>query len=288
MMLRKKRFGLLLFFIGLLWGFYAIAELRMSDETFKAFLSDDYPVHFERYTVEGRTIRYIEVGHDSLPLLVGVHGAPSSSASWRFFLKDSLLLSKAKLLVVDRPGYGYSGYGEPEVSIQKQAALLAPILRQKRALHQKIIIVSSSYGGSVAAALGMFYPELVDGICSVSGSFAPHEEKTYWISYPTTHPTLEWLVPGSLQSANAEKLSHHTALEALEPFWHQIKAPTVIVQGEIDNLIYPENAYYAERKLVNAAWVEKIMLPHKDHGLPFSDPEMVRNIFLYTLERVRG
>ncbi len=285
-MLKKKRFWLLLLLIGGLYFFYSAAELRMNDDTFKAFLSDDYPIHFERYTVGNRTIRYVEVGHDSLPLLIGIHGAPSSSAGWRFFLKDSLLLSKAKLLVVDRPGYGYSGYGEPEKSIKKQAELLAPILKAKRALHEKIVLVSSSYGGPVAAALGMFYPDLVDGICSVSGSFAPHEEKTYWISYPTTHPTLEWLVPGSLQSANAEKLSHHTALKEIEPYWHQIKAPTVIVHGDIDGLIYPENAHYAERKLVNAKWVEKIMLPNKDHGLPFSDPEMVRNIFLYTLDRV--
>ena len=86
-MLKKKRFWLLLLLIGGLYFFYSAAELRMNDDTFKAFLSDDYPIHFERYTVGNRTIRYVEVGHDSLPLLIGIHGAPSSSAGWRFFFK---------------------------------------------------------------------------------------------------------------------------------------------------------------------------------------------------------
>ncbi len=269
-LLRRKRFYLLIAFIGFLLYAYHFLSMRLSDQSLRAALSMN-PFHFEAkidyfYTKE-RRVRYVEIGKDSLPLIVFVHGAPSSSRFWEGMLTDSLLLSNAKMLAVDRPGYGYSGYGKPELSVQKQAAIIANIIRQERPHHSKIILHGSSYGGTVAARIAMDYPDLVDGLLLQSASVAPGEEKTYDITYYTTHWSTEWFVPGALKVANHEKLSHKTELEKMRPFWRRIKVPTIILHGAMDKLIYPMNAAYARQMLTHARSVDLIMVKQSAHDL---------------------
>ena len=97
--------------LGFVTWFYTTAEVRYSDKRFVRKLKDNpfnYKAEILYQATTERPIRYVEIGQDQAPLIVFIHGAPSSSAFWRGLLKDSLLLSKAKLLAVERPGYGYS------------------------------------------------------------------------------------------------------------------------------------------------------------------------------------
>ncbi len=276
---RKKRFYfLLLLAVGL--GFiYEYTEMRRSDNAFMELLADnpfDYQASIDYYWVKGRRMRYVEIGNDSLPLIVFIHGAPSSSAFWEDMLRDSLLLSQAKLVAVDRPGYGYSGFGRPEVSVEKQAAYIARLLDKKRQEHGTIILHGSSYGGTVTARIAMDYPELVDGILLQSASLAPGEEKTYWISYPTSHWALSWLMPGTIRVANAEKLSHKEQLEAMAPLWQRIRSAAIVLHGTADNLIYPGNAGYAAERLINAAYLEVQMVKDRGHDLLWTGTDLLK------------
>ncbi|MFN7120063.1 MAG: alpha/beta fold hydrolase [Saprospiraceae bacterium] len=295
-MLRRKRFYLLLALVGFLFYAYHFLSMRLSDQSLRAALSEN-AFHFKpeinyHYTKE-RRVRYVEMGQDSLPLIVFVHGAPSSSRFWEQMLTDSLLLSNAKMLAVDRPGYGYSGYGKPEISVQKQAAIIANIIREERPHHSKIILHGSSYGGTVAARIAMDYPDLIDGLLLQSASVAPGEEKTYDISYYTTHWATEWFVPGALKVANHEKLSHKTQLEQMRPFWRRIKAPTIILHGAMDKLIYPINAEYARQMLTQARSVDLIMVKQSAHDLLWTRRDLLiasllkllskQHVDLYTL-----
>jgi pimeloyl-ACP methyl ester carboxylesterase len=269
---------------------YNFMDMRLSDSVYAERLASNvfhYEPEFNYYEVEDRQMRYVEMGNDDLPLVMFVHGAPSSSAFWDGILQDSVLLSHAKVLAVDRPGYGYSGYAKPVTSVKKQAAMLAPILKKKRKKHKKIILHGSSYGGTLVARLAMDFPELIDGIVLQSASVAPGLEKTYWISYPTSHPLLKWLVPGPLQVANAEKLSHREQLEAMAPLWKNIDDPAIILHGGIDELIYPENAYYAYDKLkkAGAPLVELIMDPERQHDLLWNRRDLIIGSILKLVDR---
>lgn len=79
-----------------------------------------------------RTIRFIETpaspADSALPVVIFVHGAPSSLSFFNAFFKDTTLLNRARLVAVDRPGYGYSDYGRVETSIIRQAELLQPLI----------------------------------------------------------------------------------------------------------------------------------------------------------------
>ncbi len=261
---------------------YKILEARLDDAAFIHQLNDNpygLRASIHRYEQSGRPMRYVEIGHDSLPLIVFIHGAPSSSAFWKTLLQDTQLLSRAKLLAVDRPGYGYSGYGIPEISIKKQAALIAPIIEMKRKLHHTIILHGSSYGGTVTARLAMDYPDLIDGILLQSSSNMPKAETTYWITHPTSHPWLRWLIPGSLRVANAEKLSHARELQAMADGWQRIKSAAIILHGLEDQLIFPENARYAYQQMKNAVYKKRIMASGSRHDLLFTQrPLLIKSL----------
>lgn len=287
-LIRRKRFYAFLTLAALLAFFYNFTEMRLSDATLKQVLSDNpfhYQARIDYHEQDGRRLRYLEIGRDSLPLIVFIHGAPSSLSFWKGMLKDSALLSKAKLLAVDRPGYGHSGYGRPEISVKKQAQLIGNLIRKIAPQHPSVILHGSSYGGTVAARLAMDFPDLVDGLLLQSASVMPGKEKTYWISYPTHHWSMRWLVPGSLRTANAEKLSHREQLEAMSPFWDRIRSATVILHGTADGLIYPDNACYAEERLINASFLESYMVKDKGHDLLWTGRDLLNQSLLKLIRK---
>ena len=275
---RRKRFYLSISFVGMFVYAYDFLELRSSDGALRTYISENafhYEANVAYQGAESERVRYVEVGNDSLPLLVFVHGAPSSLSFWRTFLKDSTLLSRFKMLAFDRPGYGYSGFGKTVTSLAKQAAQVAPILMSKRALHSKIVLLGSSYGGTLVARLAMDYPELVDGAVFQSSSLAPGEETTYWITYPTSHWSLRWLLPTTFRVANAEKLSHGRELEEMIPLWPKIRAACIILHGNNDGLIYPSNAHFAAKNLVNAPFVKLNIIEGRGHNLAWTERDLI-------------
>lgn len=286
-LIRRKSFYFSAVLLGFLTWFYTAGEMRTGDQRFLRQLSQNElalqaKVHYQK--TKERTLRYLEIGKDHLPLIVFIHGAPSSASFWKGLLKDSLLLSNAKLLAVDRPGYGFSGLGKPVISVQKQAELIAQILKKKRPLHQQIILHGSSYGGTVAARLAMDYPELVDGVVLQSASTQAHAEKTYPISYPTHHWSLRWAVPAALRTANAEKLSHHLALKNMANGWERIQAAVIVLHGNQDGLIYPSNAFYSFERLTNARYRDIRFLEGRKHDLLWTKTELLKKSLLKLIE----
>jgi pimeloyl-ACP methyl ester carboxylesterase len=283
--LRRKRFYVLLLILAGLAYLYDVVEARLTDRTFVEKLSDNaygYQAKASKLENGWRDLRYVEVGDAKKPLILFIHGAPASSSFWIDLLRDSVLLGEAKMMAVDRPGYGYSGYGKPETSVKKQAALIAQLLRQKRGQHQKIIVHGSSYGGTVAARLAMDYPELVDGLLLQSASLEPGAETTYWISYPTFHWALSWLVPGSIHTANAEKLSHRAELAAMN-HWNKIRSKVIVLHGSDDRLIFPSNAWYAYNRLINASMADLYIVKGSKHDLLWTQRPLLKQSLLCLL-----
>lgn len=239
------------------------------------------------YGDRSRTIRYIETpalsGDSALPVVIFVHGAPSSLSFFNAFFKDTTLLNRAQLVAVDRPGYGYSDYGREETSIIRQAELLQPLIDRYRNAPY-LMLVGSSYGGSVAARLAMNNPDWVDHVVFVSSALGPGLERTYPISYLVDSPLLRWGVPPLLRLANDEKLAHRKALEAILPDWPKIRANITMLHGQRDELVYPTNVSFAQHHLVNAA-VKQFLLPENRHDIVFNKREYMTQIILDILNR---
>lgn len=291
---RKRTFFiafLVVVVVGVSYVYNRLQDLTRSqwnDNQMTAFFNkNDYGETTLGY-LEGpsRKIRYLQIGEDpDKPMVVFIHGSPSSSSFWANMMKDSALRAEANLLAIDRPGYGGSGLGQPMISVKEQAENVADIIRRRRpGKDKRVVLHGSSYGGTISARIAMDYPEEVDGVLLQSSSTAPREEFTYWVSYPSNHWSLRWLMPKSIRTVNTEKLTHQPQLEAMTEGWKDITAQVVIVHGTADWLIYPPNAYYSCDKLVNAEEVIHHMLAGKKHNLIKSSPDLLKDYIHYLLK----
>jgi pimeloyl-ACP methyl ester carboxylesterase len=282
-------------YLFLFWMLFVLmldgcVQFRTATPQLEAYFHEKgIPAIVRNYTTHGRQLRYMEAGNDTTGgTILFIHGAPSSLSYFNAYLTDPRLLGRARLFAVDRAGYGYSGFGKPEPSIEKQARYIRPILDSLHKVKRPLVVVGTSYGTSVACRLAMDYPELVDGIVLVAPSLAPGEERIYGISYPIELPPIRWMVPRMLQSANTEKLNHRKHLEKMLPLWPKVRVPVIYLQGDKDDLIYTSNAAFAREKLVNVPSLEIIFIKDQGHLIAFSEKETIMASILQMLDMVSG
>lgn len=138
-------------------------SFRMSSkEVDNYFKSRNLSANQHQYKYEWRDIHYVTAGDSTKPLVLFVHGSPGSLDAFIGFLAVEKLRENAFLVTTDRPGFGYSNFGNAEPSLKKQALALKPILEKYR--HNKPrVLVGHSLGGPLIAKMAIEYPELVDG-----------------------------------------------------------------------------------------------------------------------------
>ncbi len=261
-------------------------QFRMSKSEIDTFFKDKEKKGIIKvYTVGKRTVNYLVAGDINKPLIVFVHGSPGSLSAFIDFMADSVLLNRAQLITVDRPGFGASNFGYAEPSLKKQALLLKPLLETYKN-DRPIILIGHSLGGPLIARMAMDYPELIDGLIMVAPSIAPDLEPYEWFRAPLATPFLKWLLPRSIRASNDEIYKLKPELEEMIPLWQRINTPTIVIQGSKDSLVDPKNAVFAQKMLVNAS-VQVELIEGMDHFVPWTNPELIRNAALDLLDRYR-
>jgi pimeloyl-ACP methyl ester carboxylesterase len=277
----------ILFFLLLLFTvtLHSCMTFRMSaNEVDNFFVEKGIRGSQHKYSQEFRTIHYVHSGDNAKPLVVFVHGSPGSLSAFIDFMADTVLLEKAQLITTDRPGFGYSNFGVAEPSLQKQAALLKPIL-EKYKENRPIILVGHSLGGPVIARMAMDFPELIDGLVLVAASIDPElEPNETWFRAPLATPFLSWILPRSFRASNEEIYQLKPQLHQMMPLWKTISCPVIVVQGDKDSLVAPGNADFAEKMLVNTT-VKVIRKSDMNHFVPWSNPELIRDAILTLLQQ---
>ncbi len=276
----KKRSKKLLVLAGLV-ALMAVGLLRCVSfgppDTSKAF-AGHIPPTFHDYTVLGRTIHTAAIGPVDAPPVLYVHGSPGSWDDAVYLMTDPRLVDRVRLIAVDRPGFGGSGYGQLETSLERQAAALRGVLDQA-VPGRKAIVVGHSLGGPVAARLAMDDPESVAGLVLVAGSIDPALEKTTWYQKAARWPVVRAIVPDILELANDEIRPLKGELEKMLPLWAGIRMPVEVVQGDDDSLVPPANADFAQRMLTGAK-VHMMRIPKQGHLIPWERPDLIRDAIL--------
>ncbi|HEV7782164.1 MAG TPA: alpha/beta hydrolase [Chitinophagaceae bacterium] len=243
-------------------------QFRRSDEEMnKIFTEQKIDAHIYYYTTHGRKLRYVAAGNDTLPTILFLHGSPGSISYYSRRFRDDSLRDRFHFYAVDRPGYGYSGFGDPEPSIQKQSEMIRPILDSLHHARHPVIIVGSSYGASIACRIAMDHPELVDGLVLTGPAIAPGRETYFGITPVIEHWSLRWFIPRIIRSPNTEKVHHKKELEKMLPYWKNIRVPVYYLQGANDDIVDTSNAGFAREQLVNVPSLEIKFLPNRAHRL---------------------
>ncbi len=258
-------------------------SFRKSDqEVAEYFKNEPVKPALHSIIVDQRAVHYAEIGADSLPVVVFVHGSPGSWTAFIDFFKDSTLYRRAHLVAVDRLGFGQSGHGKVEISIQKQARAVAEVITKVKP-DARAILVGHSLGGPVIARLAMDYPERVGGLILVAGSVDPALEKKKWYRPILAAFPLRYLIPTDFDVSNREIWPLKEELTAMLPLWEKIKVPVIVIQGEDDGLVPPGNAAFAQRMLTNAP-VTMRMIPDMNHFIPWRRPDFIREAILEMVE----
>lgn len=120
--------------------------------------------------VDGLPVHVLERGEGDGPPVILIHGASVNLRDWSFSLMDQLAQGR-RVIAMDRPGFGYSKRGSGAWSPARQAAHLRAATVKLGV--RKPIVVGHSWGGAVAVAWGLDFPEDVTGVVPVSGATMP-------------------------------------------------------------------------------------------------------------------
>lgn len=232
-------------------------------------------------TSHGR-VHAVATGAADRPMIVFVHGSPGGWHNFLHYLVDDALVTRARLVALDRPGFGGSDRGKAQPSQAIQAAAVAALLRENQSA-QKPILVGHSLGGPVIARVAMDYPELVGRVVMIAPSIDPALEKTKWIQIPAQWRLINWMIPIDLLTTNREILPLKGELEQMLPLWSQITAPTTVIHGTKDELVPYGNALFAQENITSAP-VEIMRLEDQNHFIVWSHHVLIRDFLVRCLD----
>jgi pimeloyl-ACP methyl ester carboxylesterase len=214
--------------------------------------------------------------------IIFIHGTPGESDVFNEEFKHPI--PGADLLAYDRPGFGKSGGGTNPPSLDYQVAILGDLLPENPP--RPVLLVGHSYGGPIALAAAIKYPERVAGALLIGGAIDPGLEKTvYWQKIGNTWP-VEYTLPKSWRWGNRELISLKKDLLKLKAEIPELKVPVVMLHGMQDNLVPEENVAYREEQLSAAGKTNlltaRIYMDY-NHFIPWEHPRAV-NEAIATLE----
>lgn len=99
------------------------------------------------------------------PPIVMVHGLMGQMRNFSHSLAERLAKDH-RVILVDRPGWGYSKLTGPRPGIAAQAGMIAALIEQLGL--EKPLLVGHSMGGAVSLALALDHPELVRGLALIA------------------------------------------------------------------------------------------------------------------------
>ena len=281
----KSKFKIKYFFLLFAVAYIVICQscvtMRMSPKETKLYF-DTVKVAFESKTVNigKHKLHYIQTGNPNNPTLFFIHGSPGSWDAYKKYLCDSLLLSKYRMIAVDRPGFGYSDFGTAE-DLATQADLLEKLVELTNN-NKPLVLVGHSLGGPVVVKMACSQPNKFEQIVVLSGSVDPEaESREQWRAVIMKKP-LRYLIPGALRTSNDELWWFKSDLVAMRPTLKNITSKVTIVHGTKDMLVPYSNVAFMKSAFINANKIDVVTIENANHFIPWSNFGQIRDL-LYKL-----
>lgn len=262
---------LLIGFIIFISAWIVFAQIGMKDRTSdkkakEKFLNAGVILHTDSFNVNGFKIHYAKTGADTLPTLLFIHGSPDNWTRYEQFMQDKDLLTKYRMISIDRPGFGYSQFGDAR-NLEDQSKLISPFVKAIKN-SKPIYAIGHSYGGAVITKLQVDHKDLFDGLIFLAAAVDPQKEKPEKWRFIMNTPPLKYLLPGEYRPSNTELVYLKEDLKELDKEWEKITCPVWILHGDKDSYVPVANVDYAKRKLTKASLVEVKILNGAEHFIP--------------------
>ena len=257
-------------------------RMRMNSKETKTFFVTSKTNYIDSSKdIDGYTIHYIETGNKNASSLFFVHGSPGSWDANKAYLTDSLLLSKYRIIAIDRIGFGYSNFGQAE-NLKTQANIIEKFIKLT-ANGKPIYLIGHSLGGPTIVQMAADKPNDYATLVVLSGAVDPKAETPeVWRAIIKSKP-IRYLIPGALRPSNDELWWLKKDLHDLKPKLKNIISNVIIIHGTKDPLVPYSNVAFMKREFVNVKSLEVISIKDANHFIPWEHFKEIRDV-LYRLE----
>jgi pimeloyl-ACP methyl ester carboxylesterase len=167
-----------------------LALLALATQAGVAVLERAYPAKGKIIHVAGATLNVVDIGaRDSVNFpIVMIHGASSNLEVMRQPL-GNLLANKHRVILIDRPGHGWSVRDrELDSTPALQARMIAEALKQLGI--GPAIVVVHSWSGALGPRMALDYPERVAGLVMLAPVAYPWRGGVGWYNKVVTTPLI--------------------------------------------------------------------------------------------------
>lgn len=241
---------MVLAFLLVLWLILAQScmKMRISDkEAKKKFDEAGIALQTIVKKMDGVNLHYAQTGSDTLPTLLFVHGTPGSWDAFKNYLKNKELLQYYRLISIDRPGFGYSDFGNA-MNLAAQTSIISKWM-DTIANGKPFVLIGHSMGGPLVLKLAAARPEYTKAVVVLAGSQDPGAEKPEKWRPVLFKTPLNYLVPGALRPSNEELWYLKTDLKEMNADYEKITCPVYILHGTKDMLVPYSNVAYTQKML---------------------------------------
>lgn len=247
-----------------------------------ARIEQDNPNVGTRTDIGGYSLNSVDLPagpNADLPTLVFIHGASGNLKDQMLAFRSSLE-GRARLLFVDRPGYGYSDRGGRQNDTPAGQADAIAKLMEKKGI-SRAIIIGHSFGGAIAASFAVRHPDMTQGLLFLAPATHPWPGGVDWYYDLTALPIIgpifcnTLLMPAALAriDSGTKSVFHPNPRPAdyiamtepelilrpasfcangrdvaglndyartAQPLYQTITAPTVIITGDSDDIVAEE------------------------------------------------
>jgi pimeloyl-ACP methyl ester carboxylesterase len=258
--------------------------------------------------VDGANLHFVIKGAGRPVVLI--HGNPGSCQDWsRLYIPIS---ERFRAYAFDRPGHGHSQRpNHRDITVEVQAEMLHAALAQLNVARP--IIVGHSWGGSLALAYALQFPEAISGVVLLAPAAYESDDGVSFLSKIPAWPVIgdivnliftpllaAWLVRTDIAKAFApdpvpQKYLRHVLAEWTRPRkvkWYSvddallnqslprftrrypgITVPVAILTGDSDKIV--PSVENAERLFKELPHSHLTVLPLTGHQIPYTRPEAV-------------
>jgi pimeloyl-ACP methyl ester carboxylesterase len=166
----------------------------------KILLDRLHPPHGRFLDIAGLRQHVVDLGKpagtsEHAPPIVLLHGAACNLEDMRPL--GERLNSRHRVIMVDRPGLGWSERAGPQGnSPAYQAAILGGVL--DRLAVDRAIVVGHSWGGAMATAFALDHPQRVAGLVVMASPTHPRLRRMTWFYMAAATPYAGWLFAQTL------------------------------------------------------------------------------------------
>lgn len=276
-----KRSFKILGFILLLWlvAAQSCMKMRMSDSKAKEeFNNSGIALTTATKKINDFPLHYAQTGNDTLPTLLFVHGTPGSWDAFASYLRNKELLKHYRIISIDRPGFGYSDFGNA-MNLTEQTNIISAWMDSVYN-NKPFIIIGHSLGGPMTIKLAAARPQYTKALVILAGSQDPAAEKPEKWRPVLFKTPLNYLVPGAMRPSNEELWYLKKDLVDMKPDYEKITCPVYILHGTKDMLVPYSNVAYTQQMLTKTDSVFVTTFEKENHFIVWTREKEIVDLLM--------